>query len=77
MQTITLVEAQNHLDEIIQKLAPGEEVVLTRADKAVATLRSTMPTGHEPPRFGTLKGSILNIASDFDALPEGFEDYVP
>lgn len=77
MQTITLDEAQNHLGEIIEKLTPGEEVVLTRDDKPVATLRSTTPTSREPPRFGTLKGSILYIAPDFDDIPEGFEDYVP
>lgn len=77
MQTISLDEAQNHLGEIIEKLTPGEVVVLTRDDKPVATLRSTTSTAREPPRFGTLKGSILYIAPDFDHIPEGFEDYVP
>ena len=76
MQTITLEEAQSHLTEIIEKLMPGEEVVLTRDDKPVATIRATPPTLCEPPRFGALKGSILYIAPDFDAIPEGFEEYV-
>jgi antitoxin (DNA-binding transcriptional repressor) of toxin-antitoxin stability system len=77
MQIFTLDEAQNHLGEIIEQLTPGEEIVLTRDDKPVATLRSTTPISREPPRFGTLKGSILYIAPDFDAIPEGFEDYLP
>ena len=76
MQTITLEAAQSHLAEIIDKLTPGEEVVLTRDDKPVATIRATPPTPREPPRFGTLKGSILYIAPDIDAIPEGFEDYL-
>jgi antitoxin (DNA-binding transcriptional repressor) of toxin-antitoxin stability system len=76
MQTVTLEEAQSHLAEIIEKLTPGEEVVLTHEDQPVATLRAT-PTPREPPRFGTLRGSILYIAPDFDAIPEGFEDYLP
>jgi antitoxin (DNA-binding transcriptional repressor) of toxin-antitoxin stability system len=76
MQTVTLEEAQSHLAEIIDKLSPGEEVVLTRHEKPVATIRA-MPTPREAPRFGTLKGSILYIAPDFDAIPEGFEDYLP
>jgi antitoxin (DNA-binding transcriptional repressor) of toxin-antitoxin stability system len=76
MQSIALDEAQNHLGEIIEKLTPGEEVVLTRDDKPVATLRSALPASREPPRFGTLKGSILFISPDFDAIPEGFEDYL-
>jgi antitoxin (DNA-binding transcriptional repressor) of toxin-antitoxin stability system len=76
MQTITLEEAQSHLAEIIEKLSPGEEVVLTRDDKPVATLRATLPTPREPPRFGTLRGSILYIAPDFNAIPEGFEEHI-
>ena len=77
MQSITLEEAQNHLGEIIEKLPPGEEIVLTRDDKPVATLRSTLATCREPPRFGTLKGSIQYISPDFDDIPDGFEDYAP
>jgi antitoxin (DNA-binding transcriptional repressor) of toxin-antitoxin stability system len=57
-------------------LPPGE-VVLTRDDKPVATIAATPTPPREPPRFGTLKGSILFIAPDFDAIPEGFEDYLP
>lgn len=75
MQTMPLEQADGHLAEIIERLSPGEEVVLTHHDTAVATLRVTPP--HEPPRFGTLRGSILYIAPDFDAIPEGFEDYLP
>ena len=76
MQIVTLEEAQSRLAEIIEKLTPGEEVVLTRDDKPLATIRATPPT-RRPPRFGTLKGSILYMAPDFDAIPEGFEDYLP
>jgi antitoxin (DNA-binding transcriptional repressor) of toxin-antitoxin stability system len=75
MQSIPVEEAQSHLAEIIDKLPPGEEVVITRDNKPVATLRAR--PHDEPPRFGTLKGSILYIAPDFDAIPEGFEDYLP
>jgi antitoxin (DNA-binding transcriptional repressor) of toxin-antitoxin stability system len=75
MQNVTLEEAQGHLAEIIDKLSAGEEVVITRDDRPVATIRAAVPS--EAPRFGTLKGSILYIAPDFDAIPDGFEDYVP
>jgi prevent-host-death family protein len=47
MQTITLEEAQNHLAEIIDKLAPGEEVILTRANRPVARILA----GPEQPPF--------------------------
>ena len=76
MATVTVEEAQAHLAAIIDRLTPGEEVVLTRGDKPVATIKAA-PTPREAPRLGTLKGTILTIAPDFDAIPEGFEDYLP
>jgi antitoxin (DNA-binding transcriptional repressor) of toxin-antitoxin stability system len=77
VQTIAVQQAEGHLSEIIAKLAPGEEIVLTRDNKPVATLRATALAPRHARRFGTLKGSILAIAPDFDAIPEGFEDYLP
>ena len=76
MQTITVEEAQGHLAEIIDKLPPGEEVVITRDDKPVATIKATLAPEPTPRMFGTLKGTILYIAPDFDDIPEGFEDYL-
>ena len=77
MQTITVEEAQSHLAEIIGKLPPGEEVILTRDDKPVATIHAPPPATRKQPVFGTLKGTILYIAPDFDDIPEGFEEYLP
>jgi len=76
VQTIAIQQAKEQLSEIIDNLSPGEEVILTRDNMPVATIRAT-PSSREPPRFGTLRGSILHIAPDFDAIPEGFEDYLP
>ena len=78
MQTITIEEAQAHLAEILQKLQPGEEVVITRDGQPVATIKATAPAPQRKPRQpGTLKRTVLYIAPDFDAIPEGFEDYLP
>jgi antitoxin (DNA-binding transcriptional repressor) of toxin-antitoxin stability system len=77
MRTIEIEHAESHLAEIIENLSPGDEIVLTRGDKPVATIRATAPAPRTPPKFGTLRGSILYIAPDFDAIPEGFEDYLP
>ena len=76
MQAIPIEEAQSHLAEIIEKLSPGEELLLTRNGKPVATVRATPPTAPRKERqLGTLKGSVLYMAPDFDAIPEGFEEY--
>ena len=80
MQTITLENAQSHLAEIIEKLSPGEEIVLTRDEKPVATIKaapSSEPPVRKPRQLGTLRGSVLYIAPDFDDIPEGFEEYLP
>ncbi len=77
MQTMPIEQADGHLAEIIERLPPGEEIVLTRDDKPVATIKASQPPVREAPRFGTLKGTILYIAPDFDEIPEGFEEYLP
>ena len=77
MQTIPLEQAEDHLAEIVASLQPGEEVVLTDNGQPVAILRATPPTPRDPPRLGTLRGTILSIAPDFDDIPEGFEEYLP
>ena len=76
MQTVTVQEAQNHLAEIIDELPPGGEIVLTHDDKPVATLRALSGWVTGAASLGTLKGSVLYMAPDFDAIPEGFEEYV-
>jgi antitoxin (DNA-binding transcriptional repressor) of toxin-antitoxin stability system len=77
MHSITLEEAQCHLAEIIDRLTPDEEVILTRDGKPVAALRAVVPpSGRKPRQLGTLKESVLYMAPDCDAIPEGFEEYV-
>jgi antitoxin (DNA-binding transcriptional repressor) of toxin-antitoxin stability system len=77
MNTIPVEQAEGHLGEIIAKLPAGDEVVFTQDERPVATLRILPQTSEKPRRFGTLKGSILHIAADFDPIPEGFEEYLP
>lgn len=75
MQTITLEEAQSHLAEIIEALAPGEEVVITRGDKPVAKLSGT--PGEEPrPLPGRGRGTLTILAED-DEHPRDFAGYMP
>jgi antitoxin (DNA-binding transcriptional repressor) of toxin-antitoxin stability system len=76
MQTMSVQEAQSRLSEIIHKLSPGEEITITLDDKPVATLRGNTQPRRKPRRPGTLRGTVLYIAPDFDDIPEGFEEYV-
>lgn len=72
MTSIPLERADGCIAAIIAALKPGDEIVFTQAEQPVATLRVTRP--RRVPRFGTLAGTVLAIAPDFDAIPEGFEE---
>jgi prevent-host-death family protein len=42
MSTVTLEEAQAHLSELIDRLQPGETLVITRHEKPVARLHNRL-----------------------------------
>lgn len=60
------------LVDLIHRLPPGEEVIITDNDIPVARLVATSAT--QPLRkLGTLSGTVQYLAPDFDAPLEGFE----
>lgn len=74
--TVSLEEAQARLKELIDQLAPGEEVVITENQQPVAKLVSERPARQPRPAAGLGKGSILYMAPDFDEPMEEFEEYM-
>jgi antitoxin (DNA-binding transcriptional repressor) of toxin-antitoxin stability system len=66
MQTVTLSDAQARLGDIIGKLHPGEEIILTQDDKPVARLLPFSPS--RPPR------PLSEFAGRFRPLPEAEQD---
>jgi antitoxin (DNA-binding transcriptional repressor) of toxin-antitoxin stability system len=75
MQTMPLDWATGRLAEIVEKLSPGEEIVLTRNDQPVATLRAT-PSEKPRPVLGRGKGMLIILAEDDEHLKD-FAEYVP
>jgi antitoxin (DNA-binding transcriptional repressor) of toxin-antitoxin stability system len=75
MNTMTIEEAQAKLPEIIDKLAPGEEVLITRNDQPVAKLVGQVQTLRKPRQPGTCRG-LLMIVSDDDEHLEDFAEYL-
>jgi prevent-host-death family protein len=75
---ITLEEAQANLKDLIHRLAPGEEVVITENQQPVARLVSEPPKPSVQPRPGPGlgKGMITFIAPDFDAPLEDMKEYM-
>ncbi|MHB1421665.1 MAG: type II toxin-antitoxin system Phd/YefM family antitoxin [Gemmataceae bacterium] len=73
---ITVEEAQSRLKELIDKLAPGEEIVLTENQQRVAKLVGERPIRPPRPAPGLGKGCILHLAPDFDEPPDEFKEYM-
>jgi antitoxin (DNA-binding transcriptional repressor) of toxin-antitoxin stability system len=76
MNTITIQEAQTRLSELIHRLTPGEEVIITEDDQPVARLTLATPTARKPRQLGTLKGTVLYMAPDFDEPLDDFKEYM-
>jgi prevent-host-death family protein len=74
--TVTLQEAQARLAELIEQLRPGEEVVITSHHKPVARLVGEGTAPPRPRQLGTLRGTVLYMAPDFDAPLDDFKDYM-
>jgi prevent-host-death family protein len=78
MSIVTIQEAQAKLPDLIHKLMPGEEVVITENDRPVAKLVSEQPKpapGLRPPP-GLGQGCITIVSDDEDHLKD-FTEYMP
>jgi antitoxin (DNA-binding transcriptional repressor) of toxin-antitoxin stability system len=71
----TLEEAQAHLKELINKLAPGEEVIIMEDQQPVAKLVGERPAHQPRPAPGLGHGSVLYMAPDFDEPMEEWKEY--
>jgi antitoxin (DNA-binding transcriptional repressor) of toxin-antitoxin stability system len=76
MPTVTLEEAQTRLAQLIEGLRPGEVVTITRDRKPIARLSGAATPLSTPRRLGTLKGTVLYLAPDFDAPLDEFREYM-
>jgi prevent-host-death family protein len=75
MSTITIQEARANLDELIHRMSPGEEVVITENDQPVAKLVATQPPQRKIPKLGTQRGSVLSM-EHFDDPLDDFKEYM-
>jgi prevent-host-death family protein len=76
MATVTIQEAQAKLPDLIRKLAPGDEVVITENCQPIAKLISQSQAARKPRQRGSAKGRLVIHAEDDEHL-EHFKEYVP
>ena len=75
MSTVTVEEAQAKLPELIDKLVPGEEVIITRNEQPVAKLVGQQRPIRKPRRPGSAKGKLVILAEGDEHLQD-FKDYM-
>jgi len=77
MTSMSIQEAQARLPELVHGLTPGDEVVIVENDQPVArVVPATGQPEHPARRPGTLRGTVLYMAPDFDAPLEDFKEYM-
>ncbi len=76
MTTVTLEEAQAQLTRLIENLGPGDVITITRDDKPLARLMGAEGPPKAPRKLGTLRGTVLSVAPDFDAPLDDFREYM-
>jgi len=75
MTSLPIQLAQAQLPELIHQLAPGDEVVITENDQPVARILPPRPA-QVSRKLGSLRGTVLYMAPDFNAPLEEFKEYM-
>jgi len=75
VSTVTIQEAQTRLTELIRRLGPGDELVITDDDRPVARLAPIARAEPGPRRLGSMRGSVLHMAPDFDEPLDDFREF--
>ncbi|MGY3336793.1 prevent-host-death family protein [Streptomyces filamentosus] len=65
-------DAKTHFSKILEAVATGEEVIISKAGEPVAKVIPLAGKVHRTD-YGSLKGRIT-VADDFDELPEGWDE---
>jgi antitoxin (DNA-binding transcriptional repressor) of toxin-antitoxin stability system len=73
---VSVDEMLARFDELIDGLAMGEELLITRDQKTIARLMKAAPTNSWPCESGSARDKILWIAPDFDSPLDDFRDYM-
>lgn len=74
MSSVALEEAQARLPELLERLQPGEEIIITLDGQPLAQVKKVQRTAW-PCKSGSARGRI-HMASDFDAPLEEFKEYM-
>ena len=75
MPTVTIEEAQAKLPELIDHLAAGEQLVITRDQQPIARLLAEDKPQRKPCKAGSAKGQLTILVEDDEHLKD-FAEYM-
>ena len=75
MTIVTIEEAQAKLPQLIEHLAAGEELVITRNQQPIARLLAEEKPKRNPRKAGNCKGMLSIVADDEEHLKD-FKEYM-
>jgi antitoxin (DNA-binding transcriptional repressor) of toxin-antitoxin stability system len=75
MATITIEEAQAKLPELLERLQPGEEMMITAKGQLLARVKKAERTSW-PSTAGCYQKPGFWMAPDFDAPLDDFKEYM-
>ncbi len=75
MTKVTIEEAQAKLPELIDNLAAGEELLITRDQQLIARLLAEERPQRKPRKAGSAKGMLTILVEDDEHLKD-FAEYM-
>lgn len=75
MSSVTLEEAQKKLPELLTRLQPGEELIISDHGQPLAHVKKVERTSW-PCKAGSYKKADFWMAPDFDAPLDEFKEYM-
>jgi antitoxin (DNA-binding transcriptional repressor) of toxin-antitoxin stability system len=75
VSTITLEEAQKSLPELLSRLQPGEEIIITEDGQPLAQVKKVERTSW-PCKAGSYRKADFWMGPDFDAPLDDFQEYM-
>ena len=76
MPSISLEQAQAQLPDLVARLSPGEEWLITQQDRPVARLVGAIVKSPSDRKPGSAIGKLKVLADDEEHLQD-FKDYMP
>jgi antitoxin (DNA-binding transcriptional repressor) of toxin-antitoxin stability system len=74
MQTVNVHEAETHLARLLEAVEQGEEIIIARADRPIATLTAYRPARRKIAAPGSMQGQNWRMLDDFDEPLDEFFD---